>query len=284
MPKILACTDGSPYAISVYDHAAWAAARIPASVEVLHVLDQHREKAAMADMSGSIGFDARDELMEQLTELEETQGKLAQKQSRAILQIAADRLAAAGISDVKLTQRHGSLVETVAEFEAHADLVIIGKRGETAGVAMQHLGANIERVIRSCQRPVLVTSRAFRPIESMLIAFDNGPSARKAVECAAQKPLLKGLKCHLLTVAKESAEAERNLAWAKDHLTASGYTVETEIVAGDPEDVIARTVEKREISLLVMGAYGHSRIRQLIVGSTTTTMVRTCHVPVLMFR
>ncbi|MEO6054349.1 MAG: universal stress protein, partial [Chthoniobacterales bacterium] len=36
--------------------------------------------------------------------------------------------------------------------------------------------------------------------------------------------------------------------------------------------------------LLVMGAYGHSRIRQLMVGSTTTAMVRTCQVPVLMFR
>lgn len=284
MPKILACTDGSPYSISVYDHAAWAAARIPASVEVLHVLDHHRERASMADMSGNIGPDARDELLRQLTELEETQGKLAQKQSRAILQIAADRLAAAGVTDVKLTQRHGTLVETVAEYEEGADLIVIGKRGESAAVAMQHLGANIERVIRSSHHPVLVASRAFRPIESMLIAFDNGPSARKAVECAAQKPLLKGLTCHLLTVGRESAEAERNLAWARDHLTAGGYTVETEIADGDPEDVIARTVETRDISLLVMGAYGHSRIRQFIVGSTTTTMVRTCHVPVLMFR
>lgn len=33
-----------------------------------------------------------------------------------------------------------------------------------------------------------------------------------------------------------------------------------------------------------MGAYGHSRIREFILGSTTTTMVRTCLVPVLMFR
>jgi len=33
-----------------------------------------------------------------------------------------------------------------------------------------------------------------------------------------------------------------------------------------------------------MGAYGHSPIRQFILGSTTTTMVRTCQIPVLMFR
>jgi len=38
------------------------------------------------------------------------------------------------------------------------------------------------------------------------------------------------------------------------------------------------------INLLVMGAYGHSRIRYLIIGSTTTEMIRTCKIPVLLFR
>ena len=60
--------------------------------------------------------------------------------------------------------------------------------------------------------------------------------------------------------------------------------MKAEILPGVPEKVIAETVRQRGINLLVMGAYGHSRIRQFIVGSTTTTMVRTCLVPVLMFR
>jgi nucleotide-binding universal stress UspA family protein len=38
------------------------------------------------------------------------------------------------------------------------------------------------------------------------------------------------------------------------------------------------------VDLLVMGAYGHGRIRSLVVGSTTTAMVRRCKIPVLMFR
>ncbi len=58
MPRILACTDGSIYANSVYDHAAWAAERLGgASVQVLHVLDR-AAGAAPADRSGAIGFDA----------------------------------------------------------------------------------------------------------------------------------------------------------------------------------------------------------------------------------
>lgn len=56
-----------------------------------------------------------------------------------------------------------------------------------------------------------------------------------------------------------------------------------EFRAGEPEVVIPDYVRDERIDLLVMGAYGHSRIRQLIVG-TTTTMLRTCHVPVLLLR
>jgi nucleotide-binding universal stress UspA family protein len=283
MTKILACTDGSAYAASIYAHAAWAALRMPAAVEVMHVLDQHRERAAAADMSGAISFDSRDDLMRQLTELEEAKGRLSLKQSRLILQDASAHLLADGVTDVKLTQRHGSLVECLSEAESRVDLVVIGKRGETAAAAMEHLGANIERVIRASHRPILVASHAYHPVERMVIAFDNGPSARKAVEYAAQKPLLKGLDCHLLTVGKID-EMEEGVAWARDQLERGGYTVHADIVAGEPDEVICPTVGQRKGTLLVMGAYGHSRVRQFIVGSTTATMVRTCHAPVLMFR
>jgi nucleotide-binding universal stress UspA family protein len=48
--------------------------------------------------------------------------------------------------------------------------------------------------------------------------------------------------------------------------------------------VISDAVEREGIDLLVMGAYGHSRIRNLIIGSTTTEMVRSCKIPVILYR
>ncbi|MGQ9368471.1 universal stress protein [Azospirillum sp. A39] len=284
MTRILACTDGSVYAASVYDHAAWAATRLAAGVQVLHALDRHRERAAVADFSGSIGIDAQEELLEELTRLEEAQGRVAQRKAKLILQDAGHRLLAAGVSDVALAQRHGPLVETLAAFEDGAELVVVGKRGEAADFATLHLGANVERVIRACGRPVLVASRAFRPIERFLIAFDGGPSARKAVEYAARKPLLKGLPCDLVMAGPADPAHDEAMAWACDHLERGGLTVRPARLTGVPEEALARAVADRHADLLVMGAYGHSRIRQLIVGSTTATMVRTCRVPVLMFR
>ncbi|WP_404378834.1 universal stress protein [Caenispirillum salinarum] len=284
--KILACTDGStPYAASVYDHAAWAAKRIDASVEILHVLDHHSDrKSGGVDLSGSIGVDARDELLEQLAELDSVKAKVAQKRARLILEDAEKRLGAAGVSEVILTQRHGTVVETVDEFEDAANLIVIGKRGETHDVASEHLGANLERVVRASRRPVLVASRAFKPIEKVLIAFDGSPSARRAVEAIGRSPLLKGLTCHVLSVGYEGSERKSQLTWATDTLKANGIDAEAVTRQGDADDVITAYVRDEDINLMVMGAYGHSRIRSFIVGSTTTTMIRTCKIPLLMVR
>ena len=62
------------------------------------------------------------------------------------------------------------------------------------------------------------------------------------------------------------------------------YPVKIRIQAGQPETVIFEHIKNNEIDLLVMGAYGHSRIRNLIIGSTTTAMIRACKIPVLLFR
>ena len=49
-------------------------------------------------------------------------------------------------------------------------------------------------------------------------------------------------------------------------------------------DVIIGQASDAGIDLVVMGAYGHSRIRNLIIGSTTSEMIRSCLVPVMLFR
>jgi nucleotide-binding universal stress UspA family protein len=57
-----------------------------------------------------------------------------------------------------------------------------------------------------------------------------------------------------------------------------------QIIHGKPEKVLANYGEKQYINLLIMRAYAHSRIRHLVIGSTTTPMLSSCHIPVLLFR
>ena len=201
-----------------------------------------------------------------------------------ILAAAEAHLRGACIDKITTTQQHGELVESVIQMEQTADLVVIGKRGQSADFAKLHIGSSLERVIRGSIRPVLVASRSFQPIEKFLIAFDGGQSIQKAIAYLCANPMLRDISCHILRAGRIDSSAELELEEAAAKLSAAGYEVNLESTAGTPEEVISMAVEKLEINLLVMGAYGHSKIRQLIVGSTTTTLIRTCHIPVLMFR
>jgi len=283
MSTILACTDGSHYAASVYQHAAWVARASGAAVHVLHVIERDESRPS-SDLTGNLGFDASAELMAELVNFDESHARVARLRGKAVLEDAARQLKALGVAPVTTTQRHGSLVETLDEFEQHAGLVVIGKRGEHADFARGHLGSNLERVARSARIPMLVASRAFKPLQRFLIAFDGGASVLKAVHYVASEPMLKGAEAHLVAVGKPGGDLARQLEYAVTGLRGAGFEVKAELLQGHADDLISAEVERRCIDLLVMGAYGHGLIRNLVIGSTTTSLVRTCHVPVLLFR
>ncbi|MCH9672160.1 MAG: universal stress protein [Gammaproteobacteria bacterium] len=282
MTKLIALVDGSIYSQSVCDHAAWIARATRSSVDVVHILGRRDVSSQPTNLSGSIGLGARTALLEELAELDGQRAKLAQKRGRAILEDAKARISDAGVEDVSSKLRHGEIVETIQELENDADLVVIGKRGEAADFDKLHLGSNLERVVRSSRKPVLVASRAFAPVSKCLIAFDGGTSAMKAIEQVARSALT-DIECELLTVGTQPAGSMQRLEEAVTMLRDAGYRVETRIQDGQAETVIAQKVETEGFDLLVMGAYGHSRIRQFIIGSTTTEMIRSCKIPVLLF-
>ena len=284
MTKLIALIDGSLYAQSVCDHAAWAALRGPMAIELIHVLGRRSIASAPVNLSGSIGLGARTALLSELAELDEQNAKLAHKRGRLLLDEARASLIRSGVTDVMARLRNDDIVETVQAFEGDADVIVIGKRGEAAEFAKLHLGSNLERVARASHRPILVASRAFKPIERVLIAFDGGPSALKAVAFVAASPLFAGLACHLLCVGHDDAATRDKIDTASAVLYASGHVVTVEHRQGLADEIITRAVDDWQIDLLVMGAYGHSRIRNLIIGSTTTQMIRACKIPVMLFR
>jgi nucleotide-binding universal stress UspA family protein len=276
--KIIALVDGSPYEHSVCALAGWAGMRMGASVEALHVLG--RREAGAQDLSGSIRLGARSALLEELAALDATRAKLVMQRGRAILEDAKLVLAAAGVSEVTTRLRQGDLLE---EIGTGADMIVVGKRGEAADFAKGHLGSNLERIVRGAKTPVLVAARAFAPVEKVLVAYDGGASALRAVEHVANSALYAGLDIVVVSVG-EGAAIAGGLADAQSRLRAAGHNAQVRQVSGQPDKVLAQMVAEGGFGMLVMGAYGHSRIRNLIIGSTTTEMIRSCKVPVMLLR
>ncbi|MEX1019741.1 MAG: universal stress protein [Litorilinea sp.] len=281
---ILACIDGSIYADSVCGHAAWAAQRLGLGVRLLHVQEPHPTKDVPTERSGNLILGQRTKLLERLAQMDEERGKLDLQKGRLILAHAKEELAEAGVEQVETLHRRGSLVETLAELEGATNLILIGKRGEHADFADLHLGSNLERVVRGAHKPIMVCSRAFKPIAQFAVAYDGGASTARAVSEIANNTLFRGLTCHLLHVGDETSTARQMTEQAAATLQAGGIQVQVVIRGGHPDKVIPAYVTEQSIDLLVMGAYGHSRIRTLIIGSTTSAMIRGVRIPLLLFR
>ena len=281
--KIVALVDGSIYLPSVCDHAAWISHRTGAPVELIHVLGR-REAVDTHDHSGAIKLGARTALLNDLAELDAQRSTLMSHKGRAILEEASAILAKDGVTGITTRLRHGGVVEAVAEVEAGARVIIIGKRGEDADFAKGHLGSNLERIVRASHKPVFVASRAFKPISKVLVAFDGGASAMKAVDYIARSPLFQGLAVHVVTVGSSRPEVTQGLDNAMAIMKAAGIEADTSILPDQVETALAKLVEEAQFGMLVMGAYGHSRVRSLVIGSTTTAMIRSCKVPVVLMR
>jgi len=71
---------------------------------------------------------------------------------------------------------------------------------------------------------------------------------------------------------------------ARAIIETTGPSVETSNIAGQPEDVLGQRVEENGAALITMGAYGHSKIRSFVLGSTKSDMLRSCRAPVVLMR
>jgi len=278
----MACIDGSTQASAVCDCAVWASQRLGSPLSLLHVLDQQRYPLS-GDFSGIIGLGSREFLLEELASLDEKRNKLALEEGRMMLDAARQRAVKAGVEPT-LRHRHGDLVESLRELEGDIRLLVIGKQGEDSGSEVQLIGSQLESVIRTMHRPILVTPADFKAPASAMLAFDASATSRKGVEMLVASPLLKGMPIHLVTVSSDTHEARAALDAARDKLAAAGFEVHVAILEGEVEARLRDYQAEHAIELLVMGAYGHSRIRQFFVGSTTTNMLRSATTPLLLLR
>ena len=78
--------------------------------------------------------------------------------------------------------------------------------------------------------------------------------------------------------------AEASLEAGRGVLTDAGFEVRTAVVEGRPSDALLDYQESHDVDLVIMGAYGHSRFRRLLVGSTTTALLSRCRVSMMVLR
>jgi nucleotide-binding universal stress UspA family protein len=282
--KVLACVDQSRFADYVADYAAWAARRMSAPLELFHIIDRHPETAIRKDHSGAIGIDAQEQLLNELAADDESRSKAAREQGRIFLNRLRERAVAAGVQSPDVRQRYGELEETLVEQEPEVGLFVLGRRGQSAESTQRDLGRNVERVVRRLHKPILAVTEGFTEPQRALLAFDGGSVTRRGVEMVAASSLFSGLPVHLLMSGRKTPDAPRQLEWARKTLESAGFDAPAMHVPGDAEVVIAAAVREHAIDVLIMGAYSHSPLRSLLMGSKTSDLLRAATIPTLLLR
>lgn len=283
MLRVVACIDGSRAAPAVCDYAAWASRHMDTPLMLLHVLDEERYPPE-PDLAGSIGLGSREQLLDELAELDRKRAKLALEHGHHMLGEAEARVKAAGAADAVKRQRHGNLTESLMALEKETRLFVVGLHGESSSDRDIHIGSQLETAIRSVHRPILLVPDEFAQPKSAMLAFDGSDTAFKGVELLAASPVLKGMPLHLVMIGTDSADRWEQLKKAEKMLAGLGVEITLAIRDGDVEPALHAYQDEHDIDILVMGAYGHSRIRQFLVGSTTTTMLKTAKKPLVILR
>ncbi len=206
-------------------------------------------------------------------------------QGKLILQAATEHVEKKGITDSISTQRHGDLIEAVIDLENDIRVLVLGLRGQVHESQENQIGAKLEAVIRALHRPILIVNDDFSTPEHIMIAYDGSEAADKAVEMVASSPLYKGLTCHLVCVNKNEDTAAKLLTLAADKLkSADNIEVITAKLKGKAEQELCAYQQQQNIDLTVMGAFSHTRLHDMVLGSFTHKMLVNTKKPLLLLR
>jgi len=248
-----------------------------ARLTLLSVIDiVSLEGPFLADLSGSIG----------ITPFLDFQDKVRVALEEKAALVVASHAATLKEQDLECVTRveTGVISRVICREAMEHDAVVIGRRGEHASWRGLLLGSVVEEVVRGCAKPVLVTPREVTALSRILVAYDGSRIANRALGLAAGLAGDLGLPIVVVSVSSDDSAGSSLLNEAESLLEPHGLEVRKILEKGPAADAILAVAEREKCDLIVMGAYGHSRVRELLLGSTTDGILRKARIPVLLFR
>ena len=129
--------------------------------------------------------------------------------------------------------------------------------------------------------PLLVSPASDLEFRSPLLAWDASPKSKKALALVAELAALLELPVRILTADDDQREGQVRLAEAEEELRYRRVPASGVLRPGHPDEAILAEVGAGA-DLVAMGAHGHGRVIELVLGSTTDRVLRAAAVPVLL--
>jgi nucleotide-binding universal stress UspA family protein len=277
--NILIPTDGSDYGKTAIAYGISLARKLDAQLTGLHVVDiRLMQGPIFTDISGSIGLPPYQEYLPVI------ESGLDAK-AETILREFREQCEASGIHPE--TKKVAGVIDEaiIEEGRQCCDWILLAQRGEHFHLGSGAiLGSTAQSVVRLSGKPVLVTPEKFREINSMALAYDGSAPAHNALKLAAELSERAAWPLSIIIIADDQALGEKHSQKARDFLSPLKIDNATIIRKGKEEKELLRFIQEGSVDLLVMGAYGRNRLRELLVGSTTSVVIRKSTIPVLLTR
>ncbi|MEE9613999.1 MAG: universal stress protein [Thermodesulfobacteriota bacterium] len=270
--KILISLDGSAHAAAATECGLWLSRGLDARVSGIHVVDVAAlEGPFIHDLVGSLGFEP---LLNSSTKMKE----ILTEVGRSILDSFEQDCAKAGV-EVETQLITGVVTNEISERAKLSDLVIMGRKGVHERFEHGLLGSTTEGVIRKSPTPVMIVPEKFTEPRSPLIAYNGSQNAAKALHAAAEFTKTLALPLTVLTAARGD-ETDAILKGAEDYL--KPYAVEASFarVEDEPAVGIPAYYGEKGHDLLFMGSSHHSRVVEMVLGSTAEAVTRKVEGPV----
>lgn len=274
--SVIACLDCPDHVQAVLKASMWAATRLQVPIGLLHSVPSLQQKAAV-NYSGCLNIDDENTLLEQFTNKEhlsncelKAQGKLLLHQATTYCEQQRQKL------KTYTLHRHENLSESIDYVDDKAQLIVIGHHVTCK--------STLSQLIRVSLCPILVTHAPFSPPTTALFAFDNSPTCHKMLNWLCKTPLIRSLTVHIVMVGKENSENCDALREAYARLKQAGIKSKKALL--DCRDVTAALnyyQTENDIGLLMSGAFGQSRLRELLQGSDTEKLLVSTQTPYLLF-
>ncbi|MCL5022325.1 MAG: universal stress protein [Nitrospirae bacterium] len=206
---------------------------------------------------------------------------MQQEEEEATAYFASVKKTAAeqGVSSCEtILRENGEPYRVVVEEAAKkkVDMIIMGRRGRR-GFEKVLMGSSAAKVIGHAPCNVLIVPRAARvEFKNILVATDGSEYANAAVSEAVG--IAKSRGSHMIALSAYFLENELETARANVNRVVEasqreGITVEALTPRGKPYEAIVETAGGRAADLIVMGAYGKTGLKKLLMGSTTEKVI-----------
>jgi len=277
--NILIPTDGSDFGKTAIAYGIYFAKKLDVGLIGLHVMDVRLlQGPVFTDISGSIGLPPYQEFLPAI------ESSLDAK-AESILKEFREQCEAANIhpETKKIT---GVIDETIIEEGRKCcDWILLAQRGEhfhIDGGAI--LGSTAQSVVRHSGKPVLVTPEHFREIKNMGLAYDGSGPAQSALKLAAEMSVHAAWPLSVVIITDDKSLGAQLSEKATELLKPTRAESTILILKGKEDKELLKFVREGAVDLLVMGAYGHNRLREMFLGSTTSAVIRKSTIPVLLTR